>query len=372
MKYTKWMVPLLVVTVFACQSEQKKEETEVFPVTTAALIDTNAFVDYVAEIKAVQNIEIRAKLTGYLEKVHVDEGAYVKAGQLLFSIDDREYKEQLAKRRALLKSAQAEVKTNELELQNTRQLVDKGVVSKIELEFAKNKLLASKAKVEEALAEEEHARLVLSYTKIKAPFDGLIDRLPIKIGSLIEEGTLLTNLSQNEEVYAYFDVSEKEYLDFMSKLTRRGSQERSVQLVKANGEIHEVSGFIETMDGQIDEQTGNLAFRARFKNPQQLLKHGSSGKVRIAKKFKKVLVIPQKSTIDIQDRTYVYVVNSSGKVQIRPITIAYRLPHLYVISKGITAKEEFVYEGLQSVNDGMLIRKEAVPIKKILRDLSKF
>jgi membrane fusion protein (multidrug efflux system) len=372
MKHIVWMVPLVAVSLLSCQNDQKKESLEVFPVTTAALIDTNAFVDYVAEIKAVQNVEIRAKLTGYLEKVHVDEGAHVKAGQLLFSIDDREYKEQLAKRRALLKSAQAEVKSNELEVQNTRQLVEKGVVSKIELEFAKNKLLSSKAKVEEAMAEEEHARLVLSYTKIKAPFDGIIDRLPIKIGSLIAEGTLLTNLSQNNEVFAYFDVSEKEYLDFMSKLTRKGTQERSVSLVKANGDLHEVSGFIETMDGQIDDQTGNLAFRARFKNPQELLKHGSTGKVRIAKKFKKVLVIPQKSTIDIQDKTYVYVVNRSGKLSIRPITIAYRLPHLYVISKGLSSKDTFVYEGLQLVNDGMMIRKEAIPIKKILRDLSKF
>lgn len=372
MKYKLWMLPLFVATIFSCQNNQNKKTTEVYPVTTAALIDTNAYVDYVAEIKAVQNVEIRAKLTGYLDKIHVDEGAHVKAGQLLFSIDDREYKEQLAKRRALLKSEQATVKSCELELQNTRQLVEKGVVSKIELEFAKNKLLASKAKVEEALAEEEHARLVLSYTKIRAPFDGVIDRLPIKIGSLIEEGTLLTNLSQNNEVFAYFDVSEREYLDFMSKLTKKGSQDRSVQLVKANGELHEVSGLIETMDGQIDDQTGNLAFRARFKNPQELLKHGASGKVRIPKNFKKVLVIPQKSTIDIQDRTYVYVVNDSGKIEIRPISIAYRLPHLYLISKGLSSKETFVYEGIQSVSDGMKIRKKSVPIKKILRDLSKF
>lgn len=372
MKYITLLVPFALAALVACQSEQKKELIEEFPITTAALIDTNAFVDYVAEIKSVQNIEIRAKLTAYLEKIHVDEGAHVKEGQLLFSIDDREYKEQLAKRRALLRSAQAEVKNNELDLENTRQLVDQGVVSKIELEFAKNRLMASKAKVEEALAEEEHARLVLSYTKIKAPFDGVIDRLPVKIGSLIEEGTLLTNLSQNQEVFAYFDVSEKEYLDFMSKLTKKGAHERNVQLILANGDVHEKEGVIETMDGQIDHKTGNLAFRARFKNPNELLKHGASGKIRIAKKFKRVLVIPQKSTIDIQDKTYIYVVDPLGKVRIRPIVISYRLPHLYIVSKGVSVNEQFIYEGIQSVSDGMTVGKEVVPINEILRDFTKF
>jgi membrane fusion protein (multidrug efflux system) len=372
MKYITLFVPFAMAALFSCKSDQKEDALEKFPVTSAALMDTNAYVDYVAEIKAVQNIEIRAKITAYLENIHVDEGAHVKAGQLLFSIDDREYKEQLAKRRALLKSAQAEVKNNELDVENTKELVEKGVVSKMQLEFAKNKLMASRAKVEEALAEEEHARLVLSYTKIRAPFDGVIDRLPIKIGSLVEEGTLLTNLSQNNEVFAYFDVSEKEYLDFMSKLTKKGSHERNVHLILANGQTHEVEGFIETMDGQIDHQTGNLAFRARFKNPGELIKHGASGKIRIAKNFKRALIIPQKSTIDIQDKTYVYVVDSEGKVKIRPIVISYRLPHLYIVSDGLTPSEQFIYEGIQSANDGLRIQKEVVPIKKILRDLTNF
>jgi RND family efflux transporter MFP subunit len=372
MKYLIWMVPLTMTTLFSCQTKTTDHTKQPFPVIQAALMDTSAYMDYVAEIKAVQHVEIRAKLTGYLEKVHVDEGAHIKEGQLMFSIDDREYKEQLAKRRALLKSAKAELKSNELELQNTRQLVNKGVVSEIELEFAKNKLLAARAKVEEAQAEEEHARLVLSYTKITAPFDGVIDQLPIKVGSLLEEGSLLTGLSKINEVFAYFDISEKEYLEFMSKLTKKTSQERQVHLLLANGKMHQTSGTIETMSGQIDEQTGTLSFRARFKNPEELLKHGASGKVRIAKKFKNVMVIPQKSTFEIQDKTYVYVIDQYGKARTRAITIAYRLPHLYLISKGITTKDDIIYEGLQLVNDGMRIQKENVPFKWVLRDLSNF
>jgi RND family efflux transporter MFP subunit len=356
----------------ACNSKKKEELPEAYPVTTAAKIDTNSYVDYVAEIKAVQNVEIRAKVTGFLEKVHVDEGQTVQTGQILFSIDNREYAEDLAKKRAQLKMAQSDVKSAELELENTKNLVDKGVVSKIELEFAKNKLASTRAKVEEAQAEEAQAKLVLSYTEIRAPFSGIIDRLPNKIGSLVNEGTLMTTISQTEEVFAYFDVSEKEYLDFMSKLTKVGAKERQVRLILANGSEHKSVGVIETMDGQIDEATGNLAFRARFKNSDKLLKHGASGKIRIEKNFKNVLVIPQKSTFEIQDRLFVYVVDEKGHVKIRQINVSNRIPHLYIISSGLKLNERFVYEGIQTVNDGMQIDPEDVPIKKILRDLSKF
>ncbi len=372
MKQFIFILTLAGFAISSCNSRKKEELPEAYPVTTPIKIDTNSYVDYVAEIKAVQNVEIRAKVTGFLERVHVDEGQTVQTGQILFSIDNREYTEALSKKKALLKMAQSEVKSAELELENTKNLVEKGVVSKIELEFAKNKLASAKAKVDEAVAEEAHAKLILSYTEIRAPFSGIIDRLPNKIGSLVEEGTLMTTISQNEEVFAYFDVSEKEYLDFMSKLTKVGEKERQVRLILANGSEHKNMGLIETMDGQIDEATGNLAFRARFKNPDKLLKHGASGKIRIEKNFKNVIVIPQKSTFEIQDRLFVYVVDESGVTKIRQITVANRIPHLFIISGGLKTNERFVYEGIQTVNDGMKIDPENVPIKKILRDLSKF
>jgi membrane fusion protein (multidrug efflux system) len=372
MKNTLLALALSAGALLSCSTKEKKAEKDTFQTTTPARIDTNSYVDYVAEIKAVQNVEIRAKTSGYLAKIHIDEGARVQAGQLLFSIDNREYKEQLTKKRALLKLAKAEMKSSSLEVENTQNLVDKKVISKIELEFAKNKLSASTAKVEEAEAEVEHARLVLSYTEIRAPFSGLVDRLPTKIGSLIEEGSLLTTISQNDEIFAYFDVSEQEYLDVMSTLTKDVKTERQVKLILANGEEHKTTGLIETMDGQFDEATGNLAFRARFPNPSNLLKHGASGKVRIAKQFKKVLVIPQKSTFEIQDRTFVYVVDKQGKVKAKQIFIANRIPHLFIISKGITLNDRFIYEGIQSASNGITIKPEHIPIRVILKDLSKY
>lgn len=369
----KFGFPLLVLgaILFSCSEQQEEVKKEVYPVTSPIYIDSNTYVDYVAEIMAVQNIEIRAKAQGYLEKVLVDEGQFVKKDQLLFQINNREYLGALAQKSAALKIAQAEAKSVELELENTKKLVEKNVVSKTELEFAKNNVLAAKGKVEQAQAEETQAKQMLSYTDIRAPFDGVINRLPQKIGSLVTDGTLLTTLSQNESVFAYFDVSEKEYLDFMSRLTKESRKEREVQLVLANGKLHKQIGTIETMDGEFDSRTGNLSFRARFENPDKLLKHGSSGKIRIEKDLKHALIIPQKATFEIQDRTFVFVVDKDGKVSMRQVEIKTRIPHLYVVASGLKSNEKIIYEGIQSLSEGMEIEEEFIPLRKIMFELSK-
>lgn len=363
---------VLSLTTTACNNNTVTEELESFPVTSPVVIDTNTYTDYVAEITAVQNIEIRAKAQGFLEKVHVDEGSRVAAGQILFSINSREYSENVSKSTALRKMAEAEAKSVELELQNIRSLMDKNIVSKMELEFAKNKLQVAKAKVDEAKANEEHSRLLLSYTEIRAPFSGTINRIPHKIGSLVEEGTLLTSLSQNDEVFAYFDISEKDYFNFVDRIKNLKRDERKVKLVLANSKVFDQEGIIETMDGEFDERTGNLAVRARFSNPNNLLKHGASGKIRIDQQLKQAVIIPQKSTFEIQDRLYVYKVDKTGKIKSQQIKIATRIPHFYIIESGITVKDKIIYEGIQSAKDGEQIKPDYVKMSKIIMDLSKF
>lgn len=373
MKFHFMLLASIAMLGFSCNNKQEQElAKEIYPVTSPIILDTNTYQDYVAEIYAVQNIEIRAKAQGYLEKVHVDEGSKVQTGQLLFSINNREYSENLSKNAALRKIAQAEEKSASLELENTKTLVDKNIVSKIEYEFAKNKLQVAKARVEEAVANEAHARQMLSYTEIRAPFSGTINRIPHKIGSLIAEGTLLTTLSQNKEVFAYFDISEKEYLEFMSKLTEKSIKDRQVKLILANGELHKDIGVIETMDGEIDEKTGNLAVRARFNNSNNLLKHGASGKIRIDKRLNNALIIPQKSTFEIQDRLFVYTIGKDGKTKMKPIEIATRIPHFYIVSKGLSTEDKIIYEGIQSVADGSSVKQKFIPMKKIIHELSKF
>lgn len=355
----------------ACSSSNdQKQQAETFPITNVIRLDTSIYTDYVADVHAIQNVEIRARVKGYLEKFHVDEGVYVKEGQLLFSINNKEYVEELAKTKAMYKSAMAEVKAAELELKNTLLLADKKIVSGTEIEIAKNKLEAQKAKMEEVLSDQASVQLRLSNTEIRAPFNGIINRIPHKIGSLIDEGTLLTSISENDEVYAYFDVSEKEYLNYARNLLKDSVESKHVTLILADGFEHPTKGKIETIEGIIDERTGNIAFRARFKNPNKILKHGSSGKVRLQKKHLNELVIPQKSTYEIQDKLYVYVVDKNNVVSMRRIETKFRLPHLYIISSGLAENERIVYEGIQSIKDGMTINPQSLKMQSIIKELA--
>lgn len=355
----------------ACNlSDTKVAKTETFPVTAVIRMDTSVFTDYVAEIHAIQNVEMRARVKGYLEKFHVDEGAHVREGQLLFSINNKEYVEELAKTTALYKITQSEAKAVELELKNVLQLAEKKIVSATEVEIAQNKLEAQKAKMEEALAHQAHAKLKLANTEVRAPFNGLINRIPHKIGSLIDEGTLLTSISENDEVYVYFDVSEKEYLTYARNLLKDSIESKTVSLILADGIEHPFKGKIETIEGTIDEGTGNIAFRARFRNPDKIIKHGASGKIRLQKKYRNELVVLQKSTYEIQDKLYVYVVDQNNKVSMRQIQSKQRLPHLYIVSSGLKENEKIIYEGIQSVQDGMLINPDLVLMKTLIKELA--
>ncbi len=358
--------------LLSCSSKEVKQEAiETFEVTSPIVIDTSLQTDYVAEIKAVQNVEIRARVKGYLEKNLVDEGKSVKKGQLLFTIYNPELNEEVAKGKAIVRSMATELKATELALANVKKLVEKNIVSKAELALAENKVELATAKVEEAKANEAFAKIQLTYTQIRAPFSGIINRLPIKAGSLLEDGTLLTTISQNEDVFAYFDVSEKEYLDYADNLKRTAPSGNNVTLLLANGEEHPSKGRIETSDGEIDPNTGNIAFRARFNNPDKLLKHGASGKVRLLKHYKKALLIPQKATFEIQDRIYVFVVDKMNKVKTRAITTTKRLPHFYLIDAGLTTQDQVIYEGIQNLRDGMTIKPSFVKMKDIMNKLSK-
>ncbi|MFN8349371.1 MAG: efflux RND transporter periplasmic adaptor subunit [Spirosomataceae bacterium] len=360
------------LSLAACSTPDQtaRNTPDKFQVIQPVTIDTVYHSDYVSDIHSVKNVEIRARVKGYIESIHIDEGKAVRKGQVLFRISNQEYKGALLRATAVLKSAIAEAKTAELDLLNVKKLVDKNVVSKTEWDMAKAKLDALNARIEEAESEEQNARLKLSYSEIKAPFDGIIDRIPNKIGSLIDEGTLLTTISDNEEVYAYFNVSEKEYLDFTAN-NRDPSQRREVALILANNEEHRHKGYVETIEGEFDNTTGSIAFRARFPNPEHILKHGSSGKVRMLRKVNNALVIPQKSTFEIQDKVYVYVIDEQNKVQMRSLVPKLRMPHLYILESGLSKNDKIIYEGIQEMKVGMQVDPEMVPLKQIINQLEQ-
>lgn len=354
MKSSKLLFGILaLMSVIACNSKHEtKESDETFIVTTPLLVDTSFTKEYVAEIQSVQNVEIRAKVKGFIETINVDEGQRVKAGQLLFTIRPREYEAELLK-------AKAEVRKAEVEVQNAKVLADKNIISKSELTMALAKLDGAKA--EEALAE-----MYVSYTKIRAPYDGIVDRLKFKAGSLIDEGTLLTSLSNNKEVYAYFNVSELEYLDYASK---DNSKKNFATLLLANGQPHKYKGTIETIESEFDKNTGTISFRAKFPNPNYLLKHGETGRVQLKLSLNNAILIPQKSTYELQDKIYVYILDNNNIVKSRLVTIKQKLPNVYVIESGLTPTDKIIYEGVQSAKEDKKIKiteisaKEALSIK---------
>jgi RND family efflux transporter MFP subunit len=366
---TIYFIASAALLMAGCQgssnTEVKKEE---FTTTSVIKIDTSVSTEYVAEIHAFQNVEIRARVKGYLEKFYVDEGKSVVKNQLLFAINDREYKEELAKAKAAYRSAIAEEKELELELNNVKNLFEKKIISATEVDLVKSKVEAKNAKVEEAKAHLAYAELLFEQTKIRAPFDGVINRIPFKIGSLIDEGTLLTTISENHEIYAYFDVSEKEYLNYARNINIGAPLANDVSLILADGTLHTETGKIETTEGEVDESTGNIAFRAKFTNPSLLIKHGASGKVRLKKELTGVLVIPQKSTFEVQDKLYVFVLDNTNKLSVRNIKIKQRLPHLYVVNEGLKEGDRIVFEGVQNASEGLVIAPKQVEMRKIIND----
>lgn len=360
-----------LLSLWACSTDTKTEQkTEAkFPVTHPIVVDTAYTKEYVATIQSMQNIEVRARTKGYIEAIFVDEGKPVRAGQVLFRINSQAYRQDLLKAQATLKNATAEAKTLELEIKNTKLLVEQNVVAKSELDIVESKLEALKAKIEEAQSDAAGAQLQLSLTEIKAPFSGIISRIPNKVGSLIDEGTLLTTLSNNQEVFAYFNVSEKEYLDFTTQ--NEVDKRRNVSLLLANNSLYKYRGVIETIDSEFDRNSGSIAFRAKFPNPELVLKNGASGKIRLTNEIKNALIIPQKAVFEIQEKNCVYVVDAQNAVSVRDVKILQRLPQLYVIESGLSMSDRILYEGIQNVNEGDKIQPELMPMRKIMAQLGK-
>ncbi len=348
------LISFSVILGFVSCKSKKEEKVEVskYTITSPILMDTSFAKDYIAQIQSIQNVEIRAQVKGYLETLKVDEGRYVNEGQVIFNIMPKVYEAEVLKQKA-------QVKTAEIELSNTKILADKKIVSNAELAMAQAKLEIEKA-------ELSKADLDLSFTKIKAPFSGVIDRIKFKKGSFIEEGGVLTTLSDNKEVYAYFNVSEVEYLEYKN---RKANDKQNATLILANNQPHKYKGNIETIESEFDNTTGNIAFRAKFPNPELLLKHGETGKVRLTVQIQQALIIPQKTTFEIQDKIYVFVIDKDNKVKSRNIIVKQKLFNLYIIESGLTISDKILIDGIQSVKEDDKIITEFIQPKEVIAQL---
>jgi membrane fusion protein (multidrug efflux system) len=346
---------LLLLVASSCKhkEEQKNDDTH-FTVTSPLQKDTILYKDYVCQIQSINHIELRSQEKGYLQHIYVDEGQFVKKGQLMFQVMPVIYKAEMEK-------AKAEMNFAEIEYQNTKSLADKNIVSP-------NELALAKAKLDKARAELSLAQAHLNFTEIRAPFDGIMDRFQKRLGSLIDEGELLTTLSDNSKLWVYFNVPESEYLDYIRKTKQQPKQ--TVLLQMANKELFDLPGVVETIEADFNNETGNIAFRATFPNPNGILRHGETGNILMPVSFKNALIIPQKATFDVLDRKYVYIVDENNVLKAKEIIVAREMPHVYVIASGIKPTDKILAEGLGKVKNNEKIKYTFVPFEKELAELN--
>lgn len=346
--------PVILLVLASCHhNEKEKEEAEVFPITSPIQKDTIIYKEYVGKIHSIQHIDIRAMEQGYLQNIYIDEGQHVHKGQLLFQIMPIVYQNEKQK-------AEAEVNFEEIEYLNTKSLSDSNIVSPKEMALAKAKL--DKAKAELGLAQAH-----LSFTEIRAPFDGIIDRFMVRMGSLLDEGELLTTLSDNSKMWVYFNVPEAEYLRYITNKNQHGLGK--VKLRMANQDMFDQEGTVETIEADFNNETGNIAFRATFPNPNGVLRHGETGNVLMPVKLKNAIIIPQGATFEVLDKKYVFVVDKDGTVKSRQITVAQEMSHLYVVSEGLSLTDHILLDGLRKVKNNDKIKYEYVDPQKAISEL---
>lgn len=355
---------LLAAGLGSCSAKAEKDTAEappVVPVVTLKVSEQQLHRDYVADVQAVRNVEVRAQVAGFLEQIFVDEGKPVKKGQPLFRLNASAYQNKLSQAQAAVASALAQAAAVRVERDRVRLLVDKNIIAKTELALSTSKVKEADARVADARAGEAAARLSLSYTLVRSPFDGVLDRIPLKVGSVVEEGTLLTTVSDLSSVFAYFDVAEGSYMNY-SKARREHPElhSDSVRLTLANGDQYPLAGHIETAESEFNPNTGSIALRARFPNPDRLLKHGASGKVRLTSQLPTALLLPQKAVFEIQDQNFVYVVDQNSMVHTRSFTPQTRLGDFYVVKEGLKPGERVVYEGAPELHDKQQIKAKTV------------
>ncbi|SOE23495.1 membrane fusion protein, multidrug efflux system [Spirosomataceae bacterium TFI 002] len=343
----------------SCTDSEATEEIELetkFIATSPQQLDTLITKEYVSQIRSVNHIELRALEKGYLTKIFVDEGQFVKQGQLMFQINPMVYQAERDK-------AKAEMDFANIEYLNTKTLADSNIVSKNELALAKAKL--DKAKAELSLAEVH-----LKFTEIRAPFSGYMDHFEVRLGSMVDEGDLLTTLSDNSNMWVYFNVPEAEYLDYQSGKEKGGMQ--NVNLIMANNKKYDYTGIVKTIEADFSNETGNIAYRATFPNPKGLLRHGETGNIIVTKPLKNALLIPQKATFEVLDKNYVFVIDKDKTVRSRHITIAEEMPHLYAISSGLELGDKILLEGLRKVKEKQKIDFEYVKPELAMKNLGLY
>ncbi|MFV0483151.1 MAG: efflux RND transporter periplasmic adaptor subunit [Bacteroidales bacterium] len=354
------------VVLVSCGGKQQESKQEESAISVDAVkiqaMDITTQTSYATRITGVVNSDVRAKVSGYITEVLVDEGAKVRKGQMLFKLETQSLDQEA-------KAAQAQIKAAEVEVTSLKPLVEKDVISEVQLETAKAKLEQAKSNYSTIMAN-------IGYARIASPVNGYIGEIRLRTGALVSpnDQTPLTTVSEISRVYAYFSMNEKNYLDFMMSAEGTSREEKIkhlplVTLELANGMEYSHKGKIETVNSQIDNATGAVTLRAVFDNPDGILTNGSSGKIIIPKHHKQVLCVPIESTVNQQNKVLVYKVGDDNRLVPKAISIAASTSSLYVVDYGITAGESIVAQGASKMQNGMLVSAKEVDIQSMINSI---
>lgn len=357
---------LLSVCCLALMSSCGKGDKSTGQAPEFAVIETqtttaNLTNSYPATIKGRQDVEIRPMVSGFITKLHVDEGAVVRRGQVLFSIDPVQYQAAVNSAKAAVETAKAAVDTQELTVNNKRELNRKNIISDYDLQMAENQLAQAKAALAQAEAGLVNARNNLSYTSVTSPSDGVVGTIPYRVGSLVSPSMAqpLTTVSDISQMYAYFSMTERQLLS----LIREGgsiqeilSRMPDVQLQLIDGTMYADSGRVETISQVIDQTTGSVNMRALFPNHHNILRSGSTGKVVFPNPMADVIMIPQSATTEIQDKKFVFVLQADNTLRNTEVEV-FKLDdgRYYYVTSGLKAGDKIVIEGVQNLKDGQAI-----------------
>jgi len=388
--FTRLIKPALVIAGFSllltsCGDKGKHangaggpQQVQSFKTITLQPRSATLNTDYPASIQGLQNIEIRPKVDGFVEGIYVDEGSLVKKGQLLFKIKAPQYEQDVRTAEAGIQTAQADVNTAILQVNKVEPLVQKDIISHYELESAQNTLQTKQAALAQAKAALANAKVNLGYTTITSPVEGVIGSLPYKLGSLVSSTTAdpLTTVYNTATIYAYFAMNEKNLLDFSRDSTGNTSIKTKlnnlpkVSLVLSDGTTYDHQGKVETVNGLINTNTGSANFRAAFVNPRGLLRSGASASVRVPTAVKSAVIVPQNVTYELQDKRFVYVINSQNKVKNVAITVMDNTPgQFYVVTGGIKSGDKIIAESVNNLKDDTEIKPVEVSPDVVYKDL---
>ena len=375
---------MLLLLSFSCSKRNKSGMAGMggvkeYPVIEIGYAPTTLYNDYSALLKGEQTVDIRSKITGYIEKIMVDEGAFVKKGQVLFQLNDNDLQATVRSAEAQVKVAEADVNTAQLNLDKTRPLSDKDIVSKFDLESAETALKGKEAQLAQARANLENAKANLQYAVITSPANGTIGNFPYRVGSLVSSTSTepLTSISNTSKIYAYFSVNEKDFLTLTRSWKGKNLKEKleklpPVDLVMADNSIYAHPGRIETASGLVDATTGAVSFRATFTNPEGLLLSGSSGSIRITSRIDSAILIPQKTSYELQGKHFVYRLGPDNKVHNTEITVVTgNLKTAYIVTSGLKAGDKIVLEGIVGLHDGNEIKPRQVPVGNLTENANE-